>query len=67
MGLYQVGNKWYVDLYVDGRRKRKAIGSRKEAENALTAIKADVLRGELKFKGENCDTLILRLRINGGP
>lgn len=53
MGTYQVGKKWYVDLYVDGRRKRKAVGSRKEAENALTAIKADVLRGEFKFKREN--------------
>jgi integrase len=53
MGVYQIGKKWYVDLYVDGRRKRKAIGSRKEAENALTAIKADVLRGEFKFKREN--------------
>src|SRR5512141_2745549 len=53
MGIYRIGTKWYVDLYVDGRRKRKAIGSRKEAENALTAIKADVLRGEFKFKREN--------------
>lgn len=53
MGVYQIGKRWYVDLYVDGRRKRKAIGSRKEAENALTAIKADVLRGEFKFKREN--------------
>jgi integrase len=53
MGIYQIGNRWYIDLYVDGRRKRKAIGSRKEAENALTAIKADVLRGEFKFKRES--------------
>lgn len=53
MGVYKIGDKWYVDLYIDGRRKRKAIGSRKEAENALTAIKADVLRGEFKFKREN--------------
>jgi hypothetical protein len=53
MGIYQIGNKWYVDLYIDGKRKRKVIGSRKEAENALTAIKADVLRGEFKFKREN--------------
>jgi site-specific recombinase XerD len=53
LGIYQIGNRWYVDLYIDGRRKRKAIGSRKEAENALTAIKADVLRGEFKFKREN--------------
>jgi integrase len=53
MGIYQIGKRWYIDLYVDGRRRRKAIGSRKEAENALTAIRADVLRGEFKFKREN--------------
>ncbi len=53
MGIYQIGNRWYVDLYLDGRRRRKAIGSRKEAENALTTIKADVLRGEFKFREEN--------------
>ena len=53
MGVYKIGDKWYVDLYIDGRRKRKAIGSRKEAENAITAIKADVLRGEFKFKRES--------------
>ena len=53
MGIYQIGSKWYIDLYVDGRRRRKSIGSRKEAENAQTAIKADVLRGEFKFKRES--------------
>lgn len=47
MGTDKIGNTWYVDLYVHGRRKRKAIGSRKEAENALTAIKADSLQGRL--------------------
>lgn len=50
MGTYKIGDRLYVDLYVDSRRKRNAIGSRKEAENA---IKADVLRGEFKFKREN--------------
>jgi integrase len=53
MGIYPVRGKWYIDLYVDGRRKRKAIGSRRDAENALTTIKADVLRGEFKFKRES--------------
>jgi integrase len=53
MSIYRVGNGWYIDLYVDGRRKRKAVGSRREAENALTAVKADILRGEFKFKRES--------------
>jgi integrase len=52
MGIYKVGQKWYIDLYVDGRRIRKAVGSKKDAENALAATKADVLRGEFRFKSK---------------
>lgn len=56
MGIYKVkgkkGESWYIDLYVDGRRKRKAVGSKKDAENALAATKADVLRGEFRFKSK---------------
>lgn len=52
MGIYKVGQKYYVDFYADGRRVRKAVGNRKDAENALTAVKADILRGEFKFKRE---------------
>ena len=51
MGIYQIGNRWYVDLYIDGRRKRKAIGSRKEAENALTAVVAEW--GEIAEAGDD--------------
>lgn len=56
MGIYKVKGKkgeiWYIDLYVDGRRIRKAVGSKKDAENALVATKADILRGEFKFKSK---------------
>ena len=56
MGIYKVKGKkkesWYIDLYVDGRRKRRAIGSEKDAENALIATKADILRGEFRFKSK---------------
>ncbi|MBL7084252.1 MAG: site-specific integrase [Candidatus Aminicenantes bacterium] len=50
MGVYRVGNKYYIDFYADGRRIRKHVGSKRDAENALNAVKADVLRGEYKFK-----------------
>lgn len=52
MGIYKVGQKYYIDFYADGRRIRKAVGSRKDAENAITAVKADILRREFKFKRE---------------
>jgi len=50
MAIYKVKDTWYIDFYVDGRRKRKAVGSRKDAENALATVKADILRGEYRFK-----------------
>lgn len=54
MGIYKVKNTWYIDFYGDGRRKRKAVSKdKRDAENALAAIKADILRGEYRFKRES--------------
>jgi len=55
MGIYKVKDSWYIDFYSDGRRIRKAVkgGSKKDAENALFAVKADILRGEYKFKQDH--------------
>ena len=50
MRIYQRGKTWHVDYYYDGRRIRRKVGSEKDAENALAAIKADILRGEYRFK-----------------
>lgn len=50
--IRKIGRKWYVDLRADGRRVRKVVGSRRDAERALTAIEADVLRGTYRFKRE---------------
>jgi len=47
--LRKIGERWYVDIRHDGRRIRKVVGTKKDAENALTAIRADILRGEYKF------------------
>ena len=53
MGAYKVKDTWYIDFYADGRRIRKRVGSRRDAENALAAVKADILRGEYRFKKES--------------
>lgn len=50
MGVYKVKDKYYIDFYMDGRRIRKPVGSKRDAENALSAVKADILRGEYRFK-----------------
>ena len=52
MGIYKRGKKWYADFYLEGKRIRKAVGSKKDAENALVAMKADILRGDYRFKRE---------------
>ena len=53
MRKYQRGQIWYVDYYYDGRRIRKKVGNEKDAENALAAVKADILRGEYRYKKES--------------
>jgi integrase len=54
MGVYKVkgkkGDSWYINISVEGRRIRKRVGTKRDAENALAAIKADILRGEYRFK-----------------
>lgn len=52
MRIYRRGETWYVDYYFAGRRTRKKVGGRRDAENALAAVKADILRGEYRFKAE---------------
>ena len=51
MGVYKVGNKWYLDYYVDGKRIREpASKNEKRAEKMLAAVIADIERGEYRFK-----------------
>jgi len=50
MRVYQRSGSWYIDFSHDGVRTRKKIGSKKDAENALSAIKVDILRGEYRFQ-----------------
>ncbi|NOR52737.1 MAG: hypothetical protein GQ536_01420 [Candidatus Aminicenantes bacterium] len=53
MRTYQRDQIWYVDFSHNGRRIWKKVGSKKDAENALAAVKADILRGEYRFKSES--------------
>jgi len=51
MGIYKVigkkGGSWGIDFYDNGRRVKKIIGSKQDAEHSLHLLKADSLRGEL--------------------
>lgn len=53
MGVYKVKDTYYIDFYADGRRIRRAVGSKRDAENALSALKTDILRGEYRFKKDS--------------
>jgi integrase len=55
MRVYKRGQSWYLDICQEGRRTRRQIpGARTktEAHAALSATKADLLRGEFNFKRE---------------
>lgn len=47
MGIYKKGENYYIDYYVDGRRKRENAGkSRKLAEAVLAKRKVQVIEGK---------------------
>lgn len=53
MGVYKVGNIWYIDYYAEGRRVREPASKRKaEAEEMLEARKTDIKRGEFRLPGK---------------
>ena len=52
-GLWHRNNKWYINIYVEGKRIRKLVGTNKrEAEHVVAIIKADAVRGKYNFKKE---------------
>ena len=47
MGLYQKKENWFIDYYVNGRRKREKIGtSKKLAETVLKKRKVQIAEGK---------------------
>ena len=53
MGVYKVGDVWYIDYYAQGRRVREPASKRKaEAEEMLEARKTDIKRGEFNLPGQ---------------
>jgi len=51
MSVYQVGKRWYIDIYLSGRRFRKSISQSKKKAQAIEAeLKAKYLRRELRLE-----------------
>jgi integrase len=56
-GVYRRGGKWWIRYCSDDHLVRKSIGyDRRQAEEALATVRADIVRGEykLKKKSEAC-------------
>jgi integrase len=55
MGVYLKGENWYIDYYVNGRRKREKVGpSKKLAETVLKKRKVEIAEGKfLDIKKEH--------------
>jgi integrase len=55
MRIYRRGESWFMDLSSGGKRVRRRIPgarSKTEAQAALSAVHADILRGAFNFKAE---------------
>src|SRR3990172_2419304 len=56
MGVYQKGNRWFIDYYLlDGRRKREVVGhvdkiTRSLAEKALKARVGEIVQGKFNIE-----------------
>ncbi|MEO0301668.1 MAG: site-specific integrase [candidate division WOR-3 bacterium] len=47
MGIFKKNGNWWIDYYVNGRRKRKKIGkSKRQAEIILAKIKSQIIEGK---------------------
>ncbi len=54
VAIFKKNGTWYIDYYVDGRRKRECVGvNKKTAEKALAIRKAEIAQGRYDFKKEN--------------
>jgi len=58
MGIYKKGNNWYIDYYVQGRRKREKIGPNK-AQARIILQKRKVQIAENKFLDVRKDEKVL--------
>jgi len=52
MGVYKIGNCWYIDFYMDGRRYKESVGpvNKTIAKEKLVIRKREVIQGQYKPK-----------------
>ena len=53
-GVYKRGNKWWIRYRVNGQLIRRAAGyDKRQAEDALAAVRGDLVRGTYKLRGKS--------------
>jgi len=55
MSVYVKGNRWYIDYYVNGTRKRESVGpidiiTRRMAEKALKSRIGEIVQGKFHLE-----------------
>jgi len=52
MGVFKKNGYWYIDYYVDGRRKREKVGpNKRQAELVLKKRRVQVAEGKFLILG----------------
>lgn len=49
--------RWTIDVTIDGRRTKRIIGGKRDAEGALSALRTDAFRGQYGVPREKADAL----------
>ena len=50
--IFKRHGTWHIDYSIDGERLRRKIGTKGQAQDALAAVKADILRGEYRLTSD---------------
>ncbi len=50
--IFKRHDAWHIDYSLDGQRVRRRIGTKGQAQDALAAVKADILRGEYRLTSD---------------
>jgi integrase len=50
--IFKRRDAWHIDYSLDGQRVRRKIGTKGQAQDALAAVKADILRGEYRLTSD---------------
>ncbi len=71
MGVYVKGNRWFINYYINGRRKREVVGhidkiTRTQAEKALKARVGEIVQGKFNLETTNTNSKLDMVKFMNG-